>query len=70
MFKHLPDATLLCTTLPQAPAPELATVATTPNQHTSELAELKAIVLTLMKEGADQKALITALLTEEDTSDP
>jgi len=27
--------------------------------------ELKAMILTLMKEGAEHKALITAMLTEE-----
>ena len=61
MFKHLPDATLQ-----QAPAQELAAAATQPNQHTSEMDELKAMILILMKEGAEQKALITAMLTEED----
>ena len=61
MFKHLPDATLQ-----QAPAKELAAAATQPNQPTSEMDELKAMILTLMKEGAEHKALITAMLTEED----
>ena len=61
IFKHLPDATL-----PQAPAQEVAAAATQPNQHTSELDELKAMVRTLMKEGADQKALITAILASEE----
>ena len=60
MFKHYPDATL-----PQAPAPEVAAAATQPKQPTSELDELKAMILTLVKEGAEQKALITSFLTEE-----
>ena len=62
MFKHLPDATLQ-----DAPTQEVAATATQPNQPTSEMDELKAIILTLvkqgtgqMKQGAEQKALITA----------
>jgi hypothetical protein len=60
MFKHYPDATL-----PPAPAPEVAAAATQPKQPTSEMDELKAMILTLMQEGAAQKALMTAFLTEE-----
>jgi hypothetical protein len=59
-FKHHPDATL-----PQAPSQEVAAAAAQPTQHTSEMDELKAMILTLMKEGAEHKALITAMLTEE-----
>ena len=60
MFKHYPDATL-----PPAPAPEVAVAATQPKQPTSEMDELKAMILTLMQEGAAHKALMTAFLTEE-----
>lgn len=67
IFKHLPDATLQ-----PAAAQEVAAAAKTPNQHTSELDELKAMMLTLIKDQAEQKAiiteqkaLITAMLTEE-----
>ena len=60
MFKHDPDATL-----PQAPATEVAAIATQPKQPTSEMDELKAMILALVKDGAEQKALITAILTQE-----
>jgi hypothetical protein len=60
MFKHSPNATLQ-----KAPAQELAATATQPTQPTSELDELKAMILALVKEGAEQKALLTAFITEE-----
>ena len=64
MFKHYPDATL-----PQAPATEVAATATQPKQPTSELDELKAMILALVKDGAEQKALITAILTQEEVTE-
>ena len=61
IFRHLPAATT-----PTAPAHALVAGATPQQQQTSEVAELKTLLLSLMKDGAEQKALITALLTEED----
>ena len=68
MFPHLPD-----TTLQPASAKEVAATAKTPNQHTSELADLKAMILTLINNQAEQhaiiteqKALMSAMFTEEE----
>ena len=59
-YKHPPG-----TTLYTQPVQERAAFAVA-NPQTSELAELKAMILTLMKEGAEHKALITAILTESE----
>ena len=64
MFKHLPDAALK-----DAPTQEVAATATQPNQPTSEMDELKAMILALVKDGAEQKALITAILTQEEVTE-
>ena len=73
MYKHPPD-----TTLQPAPTSEVAAAATTPNKHThtSDLDDIKAMMLTLIKDQAEQKviiteqkALITAMLTEEIVED-
>ena len=68
MFPHLPD-----TTLQPASAKEVAATAKTPIQHTSELADLKAMILTLINNQAEQhaiiteqKALMTSMFTEEE----
>jgi hypothetical protein len=61
MFKHYPDVPLQ-----QAQAPELAAAATQHNQHNSEMDELKAMISTLIKDGANQKALIAQLLEQDD----
>ena len=74
VYKSLPDLHTCYSpqTLQPAAAQEVAAAAKTPNQHTSELDELKAMMLTLIKDQAEQKAiiteqkaLITAMLTEE-----
>ena len=57
-FRHTPDATTL--TLPE----QALVAADTPEQQpsqTSEVAELRTMILSLMKDGAEQKALITTI---------
>ena len=68
MFPHLPG-----TTLQPAPAKAVAAAAKTPNQHTSELDDLKAMILTLINSQAEQhaiiteqKALMSSMFTEEE----
>ena len=68
-YRHNLDATT-----PTLPAQALV-AADTPEQQpsqTSEVAELRTMLLSLMKDGAEQKALITAvtaMLTTEDTEE-
>ena len=68
MFPHLPG-----TTLQPAPAKAVAAAAKTPNKHTSELDDLKAMILTLINSQAEQhaiiteqKALMSSMFTEEE----